>query len=142
MTAETTEELAWFDDCPDTADDRQHPVDRCHRRLEEKLRSEHRLSPGWDELTRFPVHLADHLKRGREQLGAAVPLRQRDVWLLRWLSAGMPELQLEGQPKEWRFRVADAAKLADRIASANRKKDHAEAIEDDLQFGTFLDEDP
>jgi hypothetical protein len=109
--------------------------------LEERLRKERGLSLGWDELARFPIHLADHLRRGREQLGAAVSLRQRDVWFLRWVAAGMPDSPLAGQPKDWRFRPSDAAKLADRVASAIPKNEHAQAIEDDLEFGKFLDDE-
>lgn len=124
----------------DTRDDENHPVDRCHRRLEEKLRRERDLTLGWDELARFPVHLGEHMRQGREQLGPAVPLLLRDVWLLRWIAAGMPESALPGQPKAWHFRAGDAAKLADRLATVLPKKDYSEAVEDDLQYGVYFDE--
>jgi hypothetical protein len=124
----------------DRADDRGDPVDRCHRGLERRLSDAGVTGLGWEELAHFPTQLMLNLTSGAESLGRGLGLSLRDVWLIRWLAAGMPTDPLPGQPKSWSFDRRDGEKLAKRIAAGIPRKSHSSAIEDDLELG-ILGED-
>jgi hypothetical protein len=67
---------------------------------------------------------------------AALELHERDLWLVRWLEAGMPDGGVPGQPKEWSFELADAGVLAQRLAAAvaQNTQGQSSATDDDIRY--------
>lgn len=106
---------------------------RCHYALEQELRAQGHLT-GWEEVRMVTRQLVRGLVGGSRAVGFAVDIHTRDVWLLRWIAAGMPVEPLPNQPKEWRFSPKDAELLADRLAKL--AWDHKNtATEDDILLG-------
>jgi hypothetical protein len=71
----------------------------------------------------------------RQRAAEALGLHERDVWLLRWLVAGMPKEPLPGQPKEWDFEPGDASRLADRLAGSVARGTPTSETDDDFKYG-------
>jgi hypothetical protein len=109
-------------------------VVRCHTKLDWRENQAGRHTPGWLELGRLIAALIVQYPGARQRAGEALDLHERDVWLLRWLAAGMPVEGLHGQPKQWDFELADAAPLADRIAASVRMRTPTEAVDDDMRY--------
>jgi hypothetical protein len=125
----------------DGVDDANDRVNRCHWRLEKRLRDQGG-GVGWEELAYFPTQLAANMTNGVRALAGVIPIVHRDYWLLKWVAAGMPAESLPGQPKAWNFSLADVRKFAGRIKKVlPRKEDNLPSINDDIEYGAFADSD-
>jgi hypothetical protein len=121
----------------DRVDDRGDAVFRCHTKYEARERAAGRDGPGWLELGDLIEHLIVGFPGAFRRAAKALDLHERDVWLLRWLAAGMPADGTPGQPKTWGFEQADAARLADRLAASVARKTPTSDTDDDIRYGQF-----
>jgi hypothetical protein len=119
----------------DRTDDQGDPVMRCHYRLEATELAAGRHAPGWLELGDLVAYFVVGFPGARQRAAEALELHERDVWLLRWLAAGMPKEPLPGQPKEWDFEPGDASRLADRLAGSVARGTPTSETDDDFKYG-------
>lgn len=104
----------------------------CDSILDRQMYRDKGILTGWMDLEDFAFELVRRMPDARDAFAKALKLTQRDIWLLHWISAGMPDKPLIGQPKNWQFDFADLAPLARKLEAFSPTEDNNAAMEDDL----------